>query len=60
MENRFVIKCSCGWQRLSTGISESLKDLTEIVDCSHCGKPRQFKCPKCGQKAKQFRLKGNK
>lgn len=60
MENRFLIKCKCGWNRLSTGISESLKDLHEIVNCNNCGKPREFRCPKCSGTAKQFRVKGNK
>jgi hypothetical protein len=62
MEKRFLIKCSCGWKRLSDGTSEDLKDLKdlkEIVNCSTCGKNRQFVCQKCGGKAKQFRIKGN-
>ncbi|RDJ35279.1 MAG: hypothetical protein DWQ19_10720 [Crenarchaeota archaeon] len=59
MENRFLIKCSCGWKRLSTGISEDLKDLKEVKKCNNCGGPRKFKCPKCGKVAKQFRIKGN-
>lgn len=59
MEKRFVVKCSCGWQRLSNGTDEDLSDLTEIKNCTSCGKLRQFRCPKCSQKAKQFRIKGN-
>ena len=59
MENRFLITCKCGWKRPSTGLSSDLTDLTEVVKCSNCGGPRQFKCPKCGGIAKHFRIKGN-
>lgn len=58
-EKRFVIKCPCGWNRLSSGLSDDLEDLVEITNCGTCGKLRTFRCPKCSQKAKQFRIKGN-
>jgi len=59
MEKRFIIKCKCGWSKLSTGITSDLVDLKEVKKCNKCGGPRSFKCPKCGGLAKQFRIKGN-
>lgn len=59
MEKRFLVKCSCGWTRPSNGTPSDLDDLKEIVNCSSCGKLRQFRCPKCQGKATQFRIKGN-
>ena len=60
MEKNFIIRClKCRWARMSTGLSEDLTDLTEIKTCYNCGKPRAFKCPKCGQIAKQIRTKNN-
>lgn len=57
---RFLVKCgNCSWTRKTNGIQSDLKDLTEVVKCSNCGGPRQFKCPKCGMIAKQFRVRGN-
>lgn len=44
---------------MSNGLSEDLKDLKEINRCSSCGKKRAFVCPKCGQTATLFRIKGN-
>jgi len=59
MEYRFLLQCKCGWTRYSTGISEDLKDLHEIVKCGNCGGPRKFKCPTCHKIVKQTRIKGN-
>jgi hypothetical protein len=44
---------------MSTGLSEDISDLHEINSCEKCGKPRSFKCPKCGLTAKMMRVKGN-
>lgn len=57
----FMIRChNCRWAETSTGISADLQHLKEIPsDCKDCGKPREFKCPKCGQTAKMLRIKGN-
>lgn len=56
----FIIRCpKCRWARMSTGISEDLKDLHEIKTCVNCGKPRQFRCPQCGNTAKQMRIRNN-
>lgn len=56
----FMITCpQCRWSILTTGLSEDLKDLKEVESCSNCGKPRVFRCPKCGQKSKMLRLRGN-
>jgi len=60
MDNRFIIRCPrCRWSRLTTGISEHLKDLFEFKKCSNCGGPRKFRCPACGAQAKMLRIKGN-
>lgn len=60
MQN-FIIVCSnCRWKKVTTGISDDLKDLKEIPNnCSNCGKPRRFRCPRCGNAAKMIRVKGN-
>ena len=57
----FFIRCGkCRWARLSSGISEDLKDLYEIKgNCPTCGKSRRFKCPTCGGQATMKRLQGN-
>jgi len=53
----FIIKCKCGWAEVTTGISADLKHLYEIKNnCPNCGKPRAFRCPKCGSNAKMFRI----
>ncbi len=59
MENKFNIRCmKCKWYKLTTGLSEDLKDLYEIKNhCTNCGKPREFRCPKCGTPSKMLRLK---
>ena len=60
MEKRFIIKCECGFSKLSDGTQNDLSSFKEIKDCNSCGgKPRVFLCPKCNGKMKQFRLKGN-
>ena len=56
----FVLRCvKCRWARMSTGLSIDLKDLKETTGCINCGKPRQFRCPKCGQTAKLTRIRNN-
>lgn len=56
----FLIKCSnCNWSIKTNGSKKEILelDLNEIINsCSSCGKPRRFKCKKCGQYAKMFRL----
>lgn len=60
LPKNFIIRChKCRWARMSTGISEDLKDLHEINTCDNCGKPRIFRCPKCGLNAKMMRIKGS-
>jgi transcription elongation factor Elf1 len=60
MDKNFVVKCNrCSWSKVSTGTSDDLKDLFEIKTCTNCGRPRQFRCPKCGMIAKLTRIKGN-
>lgn len=53
----FVIKCdSCKWMERTTGFSKDLLHLTELKNnCSKCGKPRRFRCPKCKRIAKMNR-----
>ena len=59
MEQKFIIRClKCRWAKLTTGISSDLAELTEIPSsCSKCGRPREFRCPKCGRVAKMTRIK---
>lgn len=56
----FIIKCSnCNYTIKTNGSKKQISELelVEIVNgCSSCGKPRRFKCKKCGQSAKMFRL----
>lgn len=60
MENKFIIRClKCRWAKLSTGLSNDLQDLKEIESCESCGKPRAFRCPKCGLPAKMTRIVDN-
>lgn len=56
---KFTIRClKCRWSRLTDGIPEELKDLYEIPNsCSKCGKPRAFRCPKCGLSTKMLKNK---
>lgn len=58
----FIIKCSkCLWKEITTGLASDLSHLFENkTSCSNCGKPRTFKCPKCGTSSKMLRLKGGK
>lgn len=55
---KFILRCvKCRWARTSTGISSDLQDLKETTSCTNCGKPRQFRCPRCGQTAKLTRIR---
>jgi len=45
---------------MSTGLSDDVKDLKEVRPCVNCGRPREFRCPKCGNNAKMIRVRGNK
>lgn len=49
----FYIRCkSCAWMHNTSGLAKDLESLKEIKSsCSKCGKPRRFKCPKCGRVA---------
>jgi hypothetical protein len=56
----FILRCQkCRWARMSTGLSEDLKDLHEYSTCASCGKPRTFRCQKCGQTVKLTRVRKN-
>jgi transcription elongation factor Elf1 len=60
MEQNFIIRCPrCRWAEMSTGISEDLTHLSEVVTCTNCGGSRKFRCPRCGQLAKMTRVRGN-
>ena len=60
MDKNFILRCpKCRFARMSTGLSEDLKDLREIVTCSNCGGPRKFRCEKCSGIMKMMRIKGN-
>jgi hypothetical protein len=60
MEKKFIIRClKCRWARMSTGLSSDLTDLKEINICTNCGRPRTFRCPKCGLGAKMVRIKSS-
>lgn len=56
----FIIKCfNCNWQLKTLGDKKSIadEDLQEVKSgCSTCGKPRKFKCKKCGTPSKMFRV----
>lgn len=60
MENNFIIRClKCRWAQLTTGLPDDLKGLYEVANsCSKCGKPREFRCPKCGRNSKMTRIRG--
>jgi len=56
----FIIRCPrCRWGRTSDGTADDLKGLTEVRKCSHCGRPREFRCLKCGGNAKMMKIKYN-
>jgi len=62
IEKNFMIRCArCNWRTFSTGITADLKADGLLVEqkknCATCGGARVFKCPKCGQPAKMFRMK---
>ncbi len=58
LPKKFILRCvKCRWARTSTGISSDLADLKETTSCTNCGKPRQFRCPRCGQTAKLTRIR---
>lgn len=60
MEKNFIIRCQkCRWAHMTTGLTSDLVGLNEIKTCSNCGKPREFRCPKCGRNAKMMRIKKN-
>jgi len=56
----FIIKCpNCNWQVKILGDKKSIEELklVEIKNsCSTCGKPRVFRCQKCGERSKAFRV----
>jgi hypothetical protein len=54
----FLIKCSfCKWFEETNGFSKNLSHLIEIKNnCSTCGKPRKFRCPKCKHVAKMIKI----
>ena len=55
-----MIRCNkCNWRTFTTGMTADLEaeGLTEVKKgCTHCG-GRSFKCPKCGNASKMFRMK---
>ena len=55
---KYTIKClGCSWSKPTNGTKEEVKDLIELPNnCASCGKPRQFRCPKCSKIAKMRRL----
>ncbi len=57
----FILRCpGCRWARASSGVSDDLADLIYVKPtCKGCGKLRQYRCPKCGNKCPLKRLKGN-
>ena len=55
----FKLVCRCGYTEFSTGLSKDLAHLKEVKKCANCGGPRLFKCPKCSNIAKLYRIKGN-
>jgi len=57
MDKQFILKCKCGWTEKTTGKSTDLLHLKEVLNsCSTCGKPREFKCLKCGINVKMYRI----
>ena len=60
MANRHIIKCvKCSWSRVvdNNNDPEQVKDLFEYKSCTKCKQFRRFRCPKCGQIAKQLPIK---
>ena len=56
--SNFILKCNkCNWHRFSNGRTDELSDLKEVVRCTKCGRPREFKCPGCGNDIKMIRVK---
>lgn len=56
----FLIQCAkCRWFVKTKGSKKDLEEikLNEIKNsCSNCGKIRKFRCPKCSEVAKMFRI----
>lgn len=63
MEHPFFIRCPrCNWKVFTTGTASDLESQglleREIKKgCKSCGGPRTFRCKKCGQPAKMFRVR---
>jgi len=59
-EKKFIIRClKCRWHRFTSGRAEDLTGLYEIKNCTNCGKPREFRCLKCGKPAKMLKSQGS-
>jgi len=53
-----MIRClRCRWSKITDGTPEDLQGLIEVKNsCSDCGKPRKFRCQKCGRPSNMVRL----